>query len=88
MAQATVTSMEQLKANALAKPGDDASAVGLVDGASFNLIQRVAQAISKSNLIPKAYQDNVPNCIVALNMAARMKADPMMVSAKPVCRTR
>lgn len=45
----------------------------------FALAQRVATALSKSTLIPKDYQNNLPNCLVALNMAQRMNADPLMV---------
>ena len=45
----------------------------------FALAQRVATALSKSTLIPKDYQNNLPNCLVALNMATRLDADPLMV---------
>jgi hypothetical protein len=45
----------------------------------FALAQRVATALSKSTLIPKDYQNNLPNCLVALNMAQRLDADPLMV---------
>lgn len=79
MAQA-VTSIKDLKSNAAAvRLGDNASAVGLVDGESFNLAQRIAGMLAQSTLVPKAYQGNIPNCIIALNMAARIGADPMMV---------
>ena len=79
MAQA-VTSLEQLRGNADAvRSGDNASAVGLVDGESFNLAQRIAGMLAKSTLVPKAYQGNLPNCVIALNMAARIGADPLMV---------
>jgi hypothetical protein len=44
---------------------------------SFALSQRVATALSKSTLIPKDYQNNLPNCLVALNMANRLGADPL-----------
>jgi len=47
--------------------------------AGFMLAQRVATALSKSTLIPKDYQNNLPNCLVALNMAQRLKAEPLMV---------
>lgn len=83
MSQTTLektTSIAQLKANAAQiRPGDNASSVGLVDGESFNLAQRIASVLSQSSLVPKAYQGNLPNCIIALNMAARIGADPMMV---------
>jgi len=53
--------------------------IGFGDAQSFDLIQRVAKCFALSTLVPKAYQGNQPNCIIALNMAARMGADPMMV---------
>ena len=53
--------------------------VGLTDSQSFELAQRVAKCFAASTLVPKAYQSNLPNCVIALNMAGRMGADPMMV---------
>lgn len=48
---------------------------------SFALAQREAKALSRSALVPKIYQgDNgVPNCLIAMNLARRMGADPLMV---------
>lgn len=46
---------------------------------SFELSQRAAGLLSKSTLVPKDYQNNLPNCVIALNMAGRMNADPLMV---------
>ena len=51
----------------------------------FELIQRISKAFSSSTLVPKLYQatpDNpaaLGNCIIALNIAERINADPMMV---------
>jgi hypothetical protein len=53
--------------------------VGFANADSFEYSQRVATALSKSTLIPKDYQNNLPNCLVALNMADRMNADVLMV---------
>ena len=53
--------------------------VGLTDSASFELAQRVAKCFATSTLVPKDYQGNLPNCVIALNMANRMGADPLMV---------
>lgn len=52
--------------------------VGLTDSQSFELAQRVAKCFAASTLVPKDYQNNLPNCVIALNMASRMGADPMM----------
>lgn len=56
---------------------DSVASMTTSDG--FNLIQRVAKALSCSTMVPKDYQNNLPNCIVALNMANRIGADPLMV---------
>ena len=46
---------------------------------SFELSQRAARLLAASTLVPKEYQENIPNCVIALNMASRMQADPLMV---------
>jgi hypothetical protein len=54
-------------------------AVGLGSEKAFLLIQRAATLLSKSTLVPKEFQNNLPNCVIALNMASRIGADPLMV---------
>ena len=65
----------------IVKRGDNAVSVGFMDGESFNLANRVATALSSSSLVPKEYQgkEGLPNCMIALNIAARINADPLMV---------
>ena len=46
---------------------------------NFELVQRQAHLLSDSTLVPKEYQNNISNCVIALNMANRMHADPLMV---------
>jgi hypothetical protein len=56
---------------------------------SFELMQRAAKLLSSSTLVPAAYRawdekkgenpNALANCVVALNMAQRMGADPLMV---------
>jgi len=67
-----------------AKPKPDALAVvdhgvGFDSASGFALLQRGASLLSASSLVPKDYQGNLPNCVIALNMASRMGADPLMV---------
>ena len=64
----------------IAKPAQAVTA-GFFDTDGFALVQRVAKAFSSSGLVPAQYQgDNgIANCMIALNMAQRMNADPMMV---------
>jgi len=52
---------------------------GFFDMASFELMQRIAKAFSTSDLVPKQYQGNLPNCMIALDMAQRIGANPLMV---------
>jgi hypothetical protein len=54
-------------------------AVGLGNLQSFELSQRVAKMLASSTLVPEVYQGNISNCVIALNMASRMDADPLMV---------
>lgn len=57
---------------------DDVS-IGFGSEKSFMLTQRAAKLLSSSTLVPKEFQNNIANCVVALNMANRMGADPLMV---------
>ncbi|HEX7788419.1 MAG TPA: hypothetical protein VF653_19520, partial [Methylomirabilota bacterium] len=45
----------------------------------FDLIQRAARLLSSSQLVPTIYQGNMSNCAVALEMAQRMGASPLLV---------
>lgn len=47
--------------------------------ANFNLGQRMAKVFATSNLVPAQYQNNIGNCLIGLNIASRMGADPLMV---------
>ena len=45
----------------------------------FALAQREAKALSTSSLVPKEFVGNVSNCMIAMNLARRIGADPLMV---------
>lgn len=45
----------------------------------FQVAQRMAQALASSTIVPKDYQENIGNCIIALEMANRLNTSPMMV---------
>ncbi len=47
--------------------------------ANFNLGQRMAKVFATSTLVPQQYQNNIGNTMIAMNMAQRMSADPLMV---------
>jgi hypothetical protein len=46
---------------------------------AFEAAQRMATALSKATLVPKEYLNNIPNCIIALEVAHRLNASPTMV---------
>ena len=49
------------------------------DSESFNLACRMADALARSTIVPKHYQQNPSNCMIAIEMASRINTSPMMV---------
>ena len=47
---------------------------------NFELAQRQAKALSVSSLVPEAYRGNIANCLVALEIAHRIGASPLLVA--------
>lgn len=45
----------------------------------FEVTQRMGQMYAAATIVPSTYKGNVANCAIAINMAIRMQADPMMV---------
>lgn len=46
---------------------------------TFELAQRKAKLYSESTLVPKDFQRNIANCLIAMNLANRLAADELMV---------
>ena len=46
---------------------------------AFDTAQRMARVLTASSLVPVDYQDNLPNAIIALEMAQRIGASPLAV---------
>lgn len=46
---------------------------------TFELAQRMANALSTSTIVPKDYQGKIGNCLIALEMASRLNTSPLMV---------
>jgi len=63
----------------LAVTNQGSEALDINSEAGFALFQRRALGISKSTLIPKDFQNNVPNVMIALEMANRIGAGPLAV---------
>ena len=94
MQPATPVAMTELRAQAIAPRNIDMPvAMGFGNNQSFELMQRAAKLLANSTLVPVSYRlvnedrrgnvtenpAGLPNCVVALNMAQRMGADPLMV---------
>lgn len=47
----------------------------------FEVLQRMAKMYSSSSIVPQNYQgeNNLGNCVIAIDMAMRMNANPLMV---------
>lgn len=46
---------------------------------TFELQQRLAQMYVTSTIVPATYRGNIGNCVIAIDMAQRMMANPLMV---------
>lgn len=49
------------------------------DAQNFETALRMADCLSKSTVVPKDYQCNTGNCMIAIEMASRINTSPMMV---------
>ncbi|AVF41533.1 hypothetical protein AL486_18900 [Pandoraea apista] len=91
------TTVEQMRAPAVREPAPVVT-MGFATSQSFELMQRAANLLASSTLVPVAYRKTIEkldrfgnvkesrdnpnalaNAVVALNMAQRMGADPLMV---------
>lgn len=45
----------------------------------FEVMQRMAKMYTESTIVPETYKGNIGNCVIALDMAMRMKANPLMI---------
>lgn len=50
------------------------------NASTFELAQRMARAMSQSTLVPQDYQNNIPNCLIVLEMATRIRCSPLMAA--------
>lgn len=48
-------------------------------GDQFELVQRIAKVFSQSDFVPVQFKGNIGNCIIAINMARQIGAEPLMV---------
>ena len=76
---AVPTTLQDLRRPAAPEQNLPAVQAGFFDLQSFELMQRVAKGFANSSLVPKDYQNNIANCMIALNLARRINGDPLMV---------
>jgi hypothetical protein len=67
-----VATIEQPSANI-------ATGSNLTSATGWELAQRVSKALAASTLVPQEYRNNIPNCIIALEIANRLGASPLLV---------
>jgi hypothetical protein len=72
-------SLSDLRRDVVVRDNSPPVVMGFGDAAGFELMQRGAKLLASSSLVPKDYQNNVANCCIALNMAARLGADPLLI---------
>lgn len=79
--QTAATSLDILRANTTPaiRPEETAQAVGFYDGPGYSLLRAIAKDFATSDIIPQRFQGKPANCMIAVNMASRMNADPLMV---------
>lgn len=78
MAETTLTKLQNSTENEIRNLPQ--VTVGFTTLQGFELMQRSAKLLSACSLMPKEFQGNLPNCVIALNMAHRIGADPLMVA--------
>lgn len=66
-------------ANEIATVQNTQLAPGFGSSQSFELMQRVSKAFSSSELVPAQYKDKIANCMIAVDIANRIGASPLMV---------
>ena len=72
--------IEKLKAGGEVAEADIARIpFGFEDSAGFALMQRAAQLMAASSLVPQQFRGNIADCVIAIEMARRLGASPLAV---------
>lgn len=67
--QPQTTTLSELKKPV--PPLDPSIKAGFDTVGGFDLIQRTAKLFAASNIVPQQFQGNLPNCVIAVDMALR-----------------
>lgn len=73
--------VEKLKAKETMAATQEAANVqfGFADSAGFAMMQRAAQLLASSTLVPQQFRGNISDCVIAIEMARRLGASPLAV---------
>ncbi len=74
-------SLEELRDSRKAMSVEQKTALvpGFSNAASFELLQQIAAPLARSQFVPQQFQNNVGECLIALEMAQRMGAHPLAI---------
>lgn len=77
----TQTTLANMRENISMPPAvaQQTTAINMNTVAGFESLQRVAKLFASSSIVPPQYQNNIPDCVIAVDMALRMGANPLMV---------
>ena len=77
----TQTTLANMRENISMPPAvaQQTTAISMNTVAGFESLQRVAKLFASSSIVPPQYQNNIPDCVIAVDMALRMGANPLMV---------
>jgi len=76
----TSTEIAVVEKGAVATAPTDGSAVSVfASEGNFSSAQRMAKALMAADLAPKAYRDSLPNTLIAMELASRLRMPVLMV---------
>lgn len=72
---------KETQTNELVKAVENTPVMPFSNSENFAMAQRMASALAQSSLVPQAYQGKagLPNCLIALEMAQRVRMSPFFV---------
>lgn len=74
------TGMQTMPTGAMAMPAAQGGMMTIFsDPQTFAAAMQMAETLSRSTIIPREYQGNPSNCMIAVEMSVRLNTSPMMV---------
>lgn len=62
-----------------AKAGEVSVHASMANASGFELLQRISKAFADSDLVPATFKGKMANCVIAVELAQRIGASPLMV---------